>query len=85
MFHHPPSSSLWIHHPQVSIPGAIVSPGNPSIGGKMKDVSRFKRIFNDVYKFHAVQVKIQVSERGMEARPAHLPLNQVNLPLYSKS
>ena len=43
------SSSLWIHHPQVSIPGAIVSPGNLRIGGKMKDVTSFKRIFADVY------------------------------------
>ena len=31
-------SSLWIHHPQVSIPGAIVSPSNPGIRGNMKDV-----------------------------------------------
>ena len=49
MLLHLPSSSLWIHHPQVSIPGAIVSHGNLRIGGKMKDVTSFKRIFADVY------------------------------------
>ena len=63
--------------PSVNTPGQLSRPVIPGSGGtwRMSDQT-FKRIFNDVKKF-LVQVKIQVSERGMEAGPTHVSLDQV--------
>ena len=47
MLRHPPLLHYESIIPKCQYLGAIVSPGNPRIRGKMKDVTRFKRIFDE--------------------------------------
>ena len=66
--------------PSVNTLEQLSSPVIPGSGEWWRNegcqIRPFKRIFNDVKKF-LVKVKIQVSERGMEAGPTHVCLDQV--------